>query len=42
MKSMMRWTNTINWLRIKAEAENTTPDVIIRGLVSKEISATSA
>ena len=31
-----------NWLRIKAEAENTTPDVIIRGLVSKEISATSA
>ena len=29
------------WLRVKAEAANTTPDVIIRQLVSKEI-ATSA
>jgi len=26
-----------NWLRIKAEASNTTPEVIIRQLVSKEI-----
>ena len=28
-----------NWLRIKAEATNTTPEAIIRQLVSKEISA---
>ena len=31
-----------NWLRIKAEANNTTPEVIIRQLVSKEIAAASA
>jgi len=31
-----------NWLRIKAEADNTTPDVIIRQLVFKEITAASA
>jgi len=30
-----------NWLRIKAEATNTTPEVIIRQLVSKEIAAAS-
>jgi len=30
------------WLRIKAEANNTTPEVIIRQLVSKEIAAASA
>jgi len=31
-----------NWLRIKAEASNTTPELIIRQLVIKEISAASA
>ena len=31
-----------NWLRIKAEAANTTPEAIIRQLVSKEIAAASA
>jgi len=31
-----------NWLRIKAEADNTTPEVIIRRLVFKEIAAASA
>ena len=31
-----------NWLRIKAEASNTTPEAIIRQLVSKEIAAASA
>ena len=31
-----------NWLRIKAEANNTTPEAIIRQLVNKEIAATSA
>jgi len=31
-----------NWLRIKAEADNTTPEVIIRQLVFKEITAASA
>ena len=30
-----------NWLRIKAEATNTTPEVIIRQLVGKEIAAAS-
>jgi len=30
------------WLRIKAEANNTTPKVIIRQLVTKEIAAASA
>ena len=29
-----------NWLRIKADAEHTTPDVIIQKLVFKEIEAT--
>ena len=28
-----------NWLRIKAEATNTTPEVIIRQLVSEKIAA---
>ena len=28
-----------NWLRIKAESGNTTPEAIIRQLVSKEIAA---
>ena len=28
-----------NWLRIKAESDNTTPEAIIRQLVSKEIAA---
>jgi len=31
-----------NWLRIKAEADKTTPEVIIRQLVFKEIAAASA
>jgi len=31
-----------NWLRIKAEANNTTPEIIIRQLVFKEIAAASA
>ncbi|MCL2215369.1 MAG: hypothetical protein FWC06_09250 [Treponema sp.] len=31
-----------NWLRIKAEAANTTPQAIIRELVGKEIAAASA
>jgi hypothetical protein len=31
-----------NWLRIKAEVDNTTPEAIIRQLVSKEIAAASA
>jgi hypothetical protein len=30
-----------NWLRIKADAENTTPEIIIRKLVSKEIAASA-
>ena len=30
-----------NWLRIKAEAGHTTPEAIIRKLVSKEITAAS-
>jgi len=30
-----------DWLRIKAEAANTTPDVIIRQLVNKELAAVS-
>ena len=30
-----------NWLRIKAEAAHTTPEVIIRQLVVKEIAATA-
>ena len=30
-----------NWLHIKAKASNTTPDVIIRQLVSKEITVSS-
>jgi len=30
-----------NWLRIKAEVDNTTPEVIIRQLVFKEISASA-
>ncbi|MCL2138030.1 MAG: hypothetical protein FWH41_00685 [Treponema sp.] len=30
-----------NWLRIKAEAANTTPEVIIRQLVNKELAAIS-
>ena len=30
-----------NWLRIKAEASNTTPEAIIRQLVVKEITASS-
>ena len=28
-----------NWLRVKAEASNTTPEAIIRQLVSKELAA---
>jgi hypothetical protein len=31
-----------NWLRIKAEADNTTPETIVRQLVFKEIAAASA
>jgi len=31
-----------NWLRIKAEANNTTPEAIIRQLAFKEIAAASA
>ena len=31
-----------NWLRIKAEAANTTTEVIIRQLVNKELAAASA
>jgi len=31
-----------NWLRIKAEAANTTPEMIIRQLVCKELAASSA
>jgi len=31
-----------NWLRIKAEANNTTPEMIIRQLVCKELAAASA
>ena len=31
-----------NWLRIKAENDNTTPEVIIRQLVFKEISAAAS
>ena len=30
-----------NWLRIRAEATNTTPEAIIRQLVGKEIAAAS-
>ena len=30
-----------NWLRIKAEATNTTPEAIIRQLVSKEIASSA-
>jgi len=30
-----------NWLRIKAEATNTTPEAIIRQLVGKEIAASA-
>ena len=30
-----------NWLRIKAEAANTTPEAIIRQLVGKEIAASA-